>query len=377
MKIVITGGAGFIGRRLAPLLLEAGHELTVIDRLSEAVHGSAPEVPAVLGPDTRFVRADIRDPDTWGVLSSAKPEVIVHLAAETGVGQSMYEVARYTDVNVQGTSVMLDAIRSHDVVVRHFVLASSRAVYGEGSYRCDRCGIVTPATRNAERLAAGLWEPVCPMCDGDVNGCATEESAPRRPTSVYAMTKAVQEDLLGIVAPTLGASVTTLRYSNVYGEGQPLSNPYTGVLSAFALRLMRGLAPKLYEDGAPVRDFVHVDDVARATALATGRDETATVNVGSGSGATLREVAATMVGAFGLHPDDIEVTGQYRIGDIRHFVADTGAARNLLGFEPEVDHVEGTERFRRWVEAEAVIPEHDAASVAEQELEERGLLGRA
>lgn len=376
MRILITGGAGFIGRHLAPQLLERGHDVTIVDRLAENVHGPSPQLPAMLTERCRFVRGDVRTPETWDVLDEAAPEVIVHLAAETGVGQSMYEVGRYTDVNIQGTAVMLDQLRRHGTEVRHLVLASSRAVYGEGSYRCESCGVVTPRARTPQQLEQGRWEPPCPSCGGDIDAIATAEDAPRVPTSVYAMTKAAQEDLLSIVAPTLGATLATLRYGNVYGEGQPLTNPYTGVLSAFALRLMRGEAPKVYEDGRPTRDFVHVSDVAAATALACEAGTDLLANVGSGERWTLHDIAVEQAAAFGA-PVGVEVTGQYRVGDIRGFQATTDAMEKYLGYRPTVGLTDGLSRFARWVREEAEVPATDVASKAEDELRQAGLQGTA
>ena len=377
MHILVTGGAGFIGRHLVPALLERGHDVSIIDSLTENIHGPDPQLPSSLTADSRLIRADIRDGDAWSFLAEATPDAVIHLAAETGVGQSMYEVGRYTDVNIQGTSVMLDELRRHGINIGHFVLASSRAVYGEGSYHCGTCGTVTPAPRTEERLSRGLWEPLCPGCGADVTSIATREDAPRAPASVYAMTKSAQEDLVGIVAPTLGATSSILRYANIYGEGQPLTNPYTGVLSAFALRLVRGDLPKVYEDGNPTRDFVHVTDVARATVLAAESASDVTVNVGSGERWTLREIAQAQSRAFRLDMDGIEATGQYRLGDIRAFQADIAAARKALTFVPTVDLTEGLRRLCAWVREEAVLPEADVAGRAEAQLRQQGLLGVA
>ena len=377
MHVLVTGGAGFIGRHLVPILLERGHDVSIIDSLTENIHGPDPQLPSSLTEDSRFVRADLRDADAWRFLTDATPDAVIHLAAETGVGQSMYEIRRYTDVNIQGTATMLDELRSRRTDVGHFVLASSRAVYGEGSYHCEACGTVTPGPRTVERLRRGLWEPVCPGCGGDVTSIPTHEDAKRAPTSVYSMTKSAQEDLVGIVAPTLGATSTILRYANVYGEGQPLTNPYTGVLSAFALRLVRGDLPKVYEDGNPTRDFVHVTDVARATVLSAESASDVTVNVGSGEPWTLHEIAQAQTRAFGLDIDRIEVTGQYRLGDIRAFQADIAAAREALTFVPTVDLAEGLRRLCAWVREEAVLPETDVAGRAEAQLRQERLLGIA
>jgi dTDP-L-rhamnose 4-epimerase len=374
MNVLVTGGAGFIGRQLVPLLLGQGHSVMVMDCLTATVHGEHPVLPEFLTRDCRFARSDIRDPQAWQFLAAERPDVVVHLAAETGVGQSMYEVGRYTDVNIQGTAVMLDALREFGGTGR-IVLASSRAVYGEGSYDCETCGVVTPAPRSSERLSAGLWEPTCPTCGRDIAGIETREDAPRAPTSIYAMTKSAQEDLIGIAAPTLGASAAILRYANVYGEGQPLTNPYTGVLSAFALRLMKGGAPEVYEDGLATRDFVHVLDIAKATLVAAEGLKDVTVNIGSGERWTLLDIARELSCVFGCEPSRVQVTGKYRIGDIRGYLADISGLQEALGFQAGVPLSEGLRRFGSWVRSDASIPEQDVASLAERELVERGLLG--
>jgi dTDP-L-rhamnose 4-epimerase len=300
--------------------------------------------------------------------------VVVHLAAETGVGQSMYEVSSYTDVNIQGTAVMLDALREYGGTGR-IVLASSRAVYGEGSYECELCGVLTPAPRSGAQLAAGQWEPTCPTCRGDITGISTREAAPRLPTSVYATTKSAQEDLITITAPTFGASTAVLRYANVYGEGQPLTNPYTGVLTAFALRLMKGSAPEVYEDGLATRDFVHVVDVARATFIAAFGREDVTLNVGSGERWSLLDIARELAITFGSDASEITVSGKYRLGDIRGYLADVTALQEQMAFRCEVGLREGLRRFAGWVRSDAEIPTEDVGAIAERQLAERGLLG--
>jgi dTDP-L-rhamnose 4-epimerase len=377
MNITVTGGAGFIGRSLVSLLLERGHDVTVIDALTPAVHGHDPDLPEEITDHSRLVVGDIRDATVWDRLPDAqRPDVVVHFAAETGVGQSMIEIERYVDVNLRGSAVMLEALRDRWGEFGHLVLASSRAVYGEGTYRCGSCGLVTPPPRVERELLSGHWEPQCPVCGRSIESVPTHESAVPAPSSVYAMTKAGQEDLLGVVAPTLGATTAVLRYSNVYGEGQPLTNPYTGVLSAFALRIVQGKPPTVYEDGVASRDFVHVRDVARATAAAVERHGDLVVNVGSGMRTSLNEIAHALVETMNPEVGVPIVTGQYRIGDIRHFVADVSGAREALDFEPAIGLREGLARFGEWVARDARLPDDDVASRAERELSDRGLGGR-
>jgi dTDP-L-rhamnose 4-epimerase len=266
-RVLVTGGAGFIGSHVVDALLARGDEVTVLDTLNPQVHGAGSGPPAYLDPQARLVVGDVRDRDTLAPLLDGA-EVVLHLAAYTGVGQSMYQVRDYLDVNVVGTGVLLELLGDDRRGVRALAIASSRAVYGEGAYRCVECGTVTPHSRPTAQLLAGEWEPRCPQCGGPVTAVPTPEDSALRPASVYAVSKHSQEQAALVVGAARDLSVVALRYFNVYGSRQSLSNPYTGVIPALVSRALNGRPPEVYEDGEESRDFVHVRDVVRATLLA-------------------------------------------------------------------------------------------------------------
>jgi dTDP-L-rhamnose 4-epimerase len=370
VRVLITGGAGFIGRHLTRALLRDGHEIRILDCFSEQVHGPDAAVPAELN-GAEVIRGDVRD-KTGLTAALAGVDAVAHLAAETGVGQSMYEVDHYVDVNDRGTACLLQALARERRPVR-VVLASSRAVYGEGLYACPRCGEVSPLPRDAAVLARSVWDAVCPACGGAIAPVATHEDAPCRPGSVYAATKLAQEHLCQIVGAAYGLPTIILRYFNVYGPGQSLSNPYTGILSAFFARARSGKAIEVYEDGRESRDFVYVDDVVEATrrALLLGGDATQpqVLNVGSGAATSVLDLAQAMLRGGGWSVP-VQVTGAFRVGDVRHAVADTRRAREVLGFRAAVPLEEG---LRRWLTWAAASDAHDATDVAMSALAERGL----
>lgn len=369
MHVLITGGAGFIGTRLGRLLLDSGHGVRVLDNLHPQVHGDPPE-GVRLDPRSEFVRGDVGDRQ---VLEHALEgiECVVHLAAETGTAQSMYRIARCHAVNSQATALLLDILADRRHRVGRILLASSRAVYGEGQYADSDGKIVYPETRSADALSAGRWEiadeqgrPLLPL--------PTPETAPPRPASIYALTKWTQEELLRIACPTLGIAYTVLRLQNVYGEGQSLRNPYTGLLSIFATRVLRGEPVLLFEDGLMRRDFLHVDDAVRAFGIALGTEaaRNRTFNVGSGIPITVRSAAEALGNALGRSVP-LQVTGRFRWGDVRHCCADISAIRATLGFVPEISLPAGIERLARWVEAQPLPSGHFEA--ADWELRSRGL----
>lgn len=373
LRVLITGGAGFIGRHLSKALLAHGHHVRVLDTLSTQVHGPAPRVPPELA-NAEFVQGDVRDaaalsPTLHGI------DAVVHLAAETGVGQSMYEVTRYVDVNDRGTASLLEALVRRQQPVR-LVLASSRAIYGEGLYRCSRCGDVSPAPRDVAALDRAQWDPRCPQCGGSIVAMATHEDVPPHPTSVYAATKLAQERLCQIIAEAYGFPLTILRYFNVYGPGQSLSNPYTGMLSAFYVRASGGKTIEIFEDGLESRDFIFIDDVVEATrrALLLPDQPRAAqiVNVGSGAAVSVADLARTMrrIGGWDV---PIEVTGAYRVGDVRHAYADTRRCARVLGITSVTPLDEGLRRWLRWAEGSAF---HDATDLATAQLTASGLYRR-
>jgi dTDP-L-rhamnose 4-epimerase len=374
-KVLITGGLGFIGRHVAELLVEQGWHVLLFDNLSPQTHGAVPEITMqglLQHSQVEICRGDVCSPAEW---ERVLPEVgyVIHLAAETGTGQSMYEISRYTETNVGGTATLLDHLANRRHNISKVILASSRSVYGEGAYRCAECGVVYPPMRSEDMLNSGHWEPRCPSCDGQITATATPEDGKLAPASIYAATKLAQEHLLRIATEALGIPAVILRLQNVYGEGQSLKNPYTGILSIFSNQLRLGKAPNVYEDGQESRDFVHASDVARVVALALGSEaaDGYTLNVGSGSATTIEDIALLLRDRFGSTLPPV-VSGQYRLGDIRHGLADLTAVRARLGFEPQVSLEDGVGRFASWVRTQPVEP--DQLVRATRELVERGLM---
>ncbi len=370
MKIVITGGLGFIGSALARSLVAAGHEVTIIDNLSAQIHGAVPRVNVPEG--VQVARLDLRQViDHAEILDGS--DAVYHLAAETGTAQSMYKIADYVSVNELGTAALLEAIARCSRRPASVVLTSSRSVYGEGAYEAvDTPGtLVQPASRSKEQMLAGQWEPL------DASGRAlrplpTPESLPYAPGSIYAATKASQELLLNAAASALGFRSTILRLQNVYGEGQSLQNPYTGIISIFFNRARQGLEIPIYEDGKESRDFVHVSDVVCAlqAALHAELPRGQVLNVGSGEGVAVAQLAKDLIGVSGCNVAT-RVTGQFRVGDIRHCYADLTQAKRLLGYAPRISLREGLSRFCAWASAQP--PHEDRLERATEELRKKGL----
>ena len=372
--ILITGGAGFIGRHLTRLALAAGHKVVILDSLSPQIHGSDATFEPPAG--ALFIRGDVT---VRADLERALEDVdtVVHLAAETGTGQSMYEIDRYYRVNVQGTALLFDVLANSSHTVRNVVLSSSRSVYGEGAYLCRTCdpngARRFPPTRGPEQLKAHQWTAPCPVCGGTLEPTSTREDDVLSPASIYAATKLAQEDLVRVACTALKIPHSILRFQNVFGEGQSLSNPYTGILSIFSTRLRLGLPLPIFEDGEESRDFVHVEDVASAV-LRCVESPTAggvTLNVGRGEPTPIMEVACLLCRIMG---SDIEphVTGEYRLGDIRHNFADIEKLEQIAGLRPAISLQEGMKRFCDWV-ATQPIPE-DLLEKANSELRARKLM---
>jgi dTDP-L-rhamnose 4-epimerase len=379
-KVLITGGLGFIGQQLARTLVRRGMKVRLLDNLSPQIHGvdSEPELGALLEEGkVEVMRGDVCQRRDW-VAALHDVGSVVHLAAETGTGQSMYRIGDYTSTNVLGIALLLDVLANDPHGVTKLVLASSRSVYGEGAYQCPRCGMVYPPMRSLIDLQAGQWEPLCPCCSGKVTPVATPEGAKTSPASVYAATKLAQEDLLRIAANALGIPFLIFRLQNVYGEGQSLHNPYTGILSIFSNRIRQGKEVVLFEDGQESRDFVHVSDVAEAIALGVAYDggDGLTMNVGSGAQTSVETVAESLRREFTDLRAPIVTSGQYRLGDIRHNYADISAIGQHLGFAPKVSLEEGISRFVRWVKTQPVSRNgaEDGLDKANREMIERGLM---
>ncbi len=363
--IVVTGGAGFIGSVLCRELVAAGHAVRVLDALDPQVHGDA-------GPGReprtreRFVQGDIRDPEAVrSAVSDA--DVVIHLAAQVGVGQSMYEIATYVGVNDLGTAVLLQALIDHPV--RRIVVASSMSVYGEGRYVNALGETVAAGRRRPEDIAAGRWEV---GGDSALRPAPTAEDKPVDLASIYALTKYVQERAVLLFGEAYRVEAVALRLFNVFGPGQALSNPYTGVLANFASRLAAGERPTIFEDGLQRRDFVHVEDVARAFRLALDAPAAPghVINVGSGRSYTIAEVARILAGAMGLAVEP-EILKKARIGDIRHCYADIGKARDLLGFAPKLHLENALDPFVEWVAGQDY---RDRGPEMRRQLEARGLV---
>jgi len=373
--VLVTGGAGFIGSHLVPKLLASGCQVRVLDSLSPQIHGVIPrDLEWLSGEGIEFLRGDVTRRCDWEA-ALVSVDAVVHLAAETGTGQSMYQVARYNEVNSQGTALMFDVLgKMADHKVKRVVLSSSRSIYGEGAYVHPQSGArVYPLARSGEQLQQSQWEPACPETGVGLELVATHETDLVSPASIYAATKYAQEDLVRIGCQSMGIGYAILRLQNVYGERQSLNNPYTGILSIFSTKIRRGSELPLFEDGEESRDFVHVEDVTDAllAGLLVSNSPNTAINVGSGIATSVRTVAEELSRAFGKTPN-VVVTGQFRIGDIRHNYADIQRLEKLLGITPKVDLAQGLQRFAQWVSSQP-LPE-DLLEKANQELRDRKLM---
>jgi dTDP-L-rhamnose 4-epimerase len=367
-RILITGGAGFVGSHLADRLLERGDHVRALDNLSVQVHGPDKKRPDYLDPAVELIVGDVRDPD---VVRRALDgiDAVFHLAAAVGVGQSMYEVARYVEVNNLGTAVLLEALLKHPV--ERLVVASSMSLYGEGLYRTADGRTVAGTERRLEQLKARDWElrdetgaPLVPV--------PTPETKTPTLASVYALSKYDQERLCLMIGGAYGIPTVALRFFNIYGTRQALSNPYTGVLAIFAARYLNDRPPLVFEDGRQRRDFVSVHDVCQAGLLALDRPEAPgrAFNVASGRSYSILEVAAALARVLGRERILAEVSGDYRVGDIRHCFADIGLARESLGYEPQVELEDGLVELGAWLHGQVAV---DRVAEARQELLARGL----
>jgi dTDP-L-rhamnose 4-epimerase len=367
-NILITGGAGFVGSHLADALLAAGHNVRLFDNLTEQVHSGG--IPDYLSPEAEFVHGDIRDAAAVRRALSGI-EVVFHQAAAVGVGQSMYEIEHYMGTNTQGTAVLLQGLLQRKGRVEKLVLASSMSIYGEGKYLCAQCGEVAPLLRSSEQLRTRQWEPKCPTCAETLTPISTDESKPLQCSSIYALSKKDQEEMCLLFGRTYALPVVALRYFNIYGTRQSLSNPYTGVAAIFASRLMNANPPLVFEDGCQLRDFVSVQDVVRANLLAMERPQAdgMTLNIGSGEPISIREVAAELARAMDTEIS-AELTQKYRAGDVRHCFADISGARKFLGYAPSVCFADGLKDLVQWLCSQQ---SRDRAAEAVAQLSEFGL----
>jgi len=369
-KILVTGGAGFIGSYIVDFLIKDGHEVTVLDNLEPQVHrGTKPDY---LNSRANYIFSDIRD---RGALKNALDgvEVIFHEASKVGVGQSMYQIKDYVDSNTLGTAVLLDVLANEEHDVKKLVVASSMSNYGEGKYQCDNCGVVYPKLRPKEQLMARVWEVKCPTCEGVAKPVPTDEEKPMHSTSIYAITKKDQEEMCLSIGRAYGIPTVPLRYFNVYGPRQALSNPYTGVCAIFSCRIRNNNPPSIYEDGLQTRDFISIQDIVQANLLVMEKNRAnyEIFNVGTGKPTPIKEVAKTMIR---VHGSDVKpvVENKYREGDIRHCYADISKIKKL-GFEPTSVFEEGMRVLSEWVNAQPSCDVNDQFEKAKKELEDKKL----
>ncbi|MDP2688812.1 MAG: NAD-dependent epimerase/dehydratase family protein [Deltaproteobacteria bacterium] len=351
-RILVTGGAGFIGSHLVDELVGLGHRVTIMDNLDPQVHPGGRK-PSYLNTGATFIKADIRDP---GALESVLPDtdVVFHLASSTAVGQSAYQINRYVNNNIQATAHLWDLLANTPHPVRKAILASSRAVYGEGLCYCGKCAKeFTASPRLDADLKMGIWDVRCPQCRGFTTPLHVHENVSTVPASIYAITKSTQEKISLCCARAMGLPAVVLRFSNVYGDRQSMSNPYVGISSIFASRVINREPVEIYEDGLESRDFVYVRDVVKACLLAMECDKAdyEVFNVGSGEVVSILDVARNIMRNLNAEAEP-EVIGKYRIGDIRHLWMDISKIKNVLGFDPEYPFERGIECFIKWVQTE-------------------------
>ena len=367
MKTLVTGGAGFIGTHLVRALHDRGDEVVVLDSFEAQVHeNTQPDLP----PDVELIVGNVGD-SALAARALQGVDRVVHLAAAVGVGQSMYEIARYTELNTMATARFLEAVVAARPMPARFVVASSMSIYGEGEYSCDEHGRTAPGPRPEEQLLTRAWEMQCPMCGREMRPVPTRETKPLIPTSIYAINKRDHEEMALVTGAAYGIPTVALRFFNIYGPGQALSNPYTGVAAIFASRLLNHRSPLIFEDGAQTRDFTHVCDVVKGILRALASDAAVgrAINLGTGRPTSVAQVAEVIARGLGV---EVEATlnGRYRAGDIRHCYSDPSLARDLLGFEATTTFEQGMAELIEWLQDQQADDHVDDAT---QELAARGL----
>ena len=372
-NVLITGGAGFIGSHLSNKLVNLGYNVTVLDNLSTQIHGRKRDsfLYRSINNNVKFILGDVRKKSD--LRKAIKNQAIIfHLAAETGTTQSMMEISKYTSVNTLGTANLLEILLKENHSIKKIILASSRSVYGEGKYICKKDGIIFPDQRNKNHLDNGIFEHVCPLCNKKLIASSTDEKSKINPLSIYAITKYQQEQLIFKAGDILDLPVVVLRYQNVYGPGQSLTNPYTGILSVFSTRILNHNNLEIYEDGNESRDFVFIDDVINANILSLKEEANNHIfNVGSGNMITINKVANVLKTLYNCS-SEILITGKYRLGDIRHNYADITKIKSILGFYPSIDFQTGVAKFVDWVKTQNISKDKYQNSV--RLLKEKGLI---
>jgi dTDP-L-rhamnose 4-epimerase len=369
-NVLVTGGAGFIGSHIVDELIRRGNDVRVLDNIDPQVHGKDRKKPDYVNPKATFMRGDVRNRDDLR-RALADVDVVYHEAAAVGVGQSMYLIDYYVDVNSRGTGMLLDEIVNGKYNIKKLIVASSMSIYGEGVYECERCGRITPDFRGQKQLEAHDWEMRCPACGEIAKPVPTPESKPLKPTSVYAVSKRDQEEFVLSVGKAYGIPSVALRYFNVYGPRQSLSNPYTGVCAIFQSNIKNDNPPVVYEDGLQSRDFIDVRDIVQANMLAldSSKADYEMFNVGCGKPITVKYIAETFAELYGkkIKP---EVKNKYRAGDIRHCYADISKIRKI-GFEPKIEFRQGMAQLVKWGQKQEA---KDLSQQALRELQERKLV---
>ena len=372
-NVLITGGAGFIGSNIALKLIDKGYSVTVLDNLSPQIHGENSDNSFLfkkIEGKVNFIKGTVTSKEDW-IKSLEGMDAVIHLAAETGTGQSMYEIQKYVEVNIGGTALFLDLLANTKHSVKKVIIASSRSIYGEGKYKNAKGEIVYPGARKDEDMAKGIFE-VLDEDGSPLQLMATDETSTIHPSSVYGITKQNQEQLILTVCPTIGIEAVAFRYQNVYGPGQSLKNPYTGILSIFSTLIHDDKEINVFEDGKESRDFVYIDDIANATiaGLETKEADGHVFNVGTGVQTDVLEVCDELYNNYGKTPK-IKISGNYRLGDIRHNFADMTKAREILHFTPAVSFKEGIAQFCSWVKGQDI--EADGYEKSLTEMKEKGL----
>lgn len=377
-NILITGGAGFIGSSLALELIKKKYKVTILDNLSKQIHGENPEKDSPLyisiKDKVNFINGTVTSKEDC-IESLKDQDAVIHLAAETGTGQSMYEIERYCDVNVNGTALLLDILANKKHKIKKLIIASSRAIYGEGKYKCSKHGSVYPIARNEEDMDNNNFDCRCPICDEVVEILPTSEDSKIHPTSIYGITKQNQEQMFMVMGAALNIPVVGFRYQNVYGPGQSLKNPYTGILSIFSTLMLNDKDINIFEDGEESRDFVYIDDVVQATILGLEKEKgnNLVFNVGSGVSTTVNNLTKILLKKYNSN-SKCKVSGNYRIGDIRHNFADISLAKDKLGYLPKYSFEKGVENFTSWVLNQNITNSTSSYEDSIDEMKKRKLL---